>query len=287
MQCMFIEAGNSISNPPACDCHFHVFNAGESASETRYVPEYTASLNDWESQAAAARVKRGIVVQPSFLGINNQLLLETLVSKPDDLRGVAVVSESVSGRELRHLYAGGVRGIRLNLMGHARDEEAIRELPSSWWSGLLAAGLHLELHSEIGRIASLLPLIPHDIVVVLDHFAKPQAARLTDATVVAVCERVRAGSETYITLSGAYRLGAADALEQSTRSEALATLWRDMLGRDRLLWGSDWPCTNYESKGDYGTLREQLASWLPDSADQTAALSTNPDRLYWRNRSTA
>ena len=265
-----------------CDCHFHVFKACESVDAARYVPSYTSTLVDWQADAARVDVTRGVVVQPSFLGTDNRLLLATLAACTDDLRGVAVVSESVSESELRNLHANGVRGIRLNLMGCADDERTIRELPSLWWSGLIAAGLHLELHSDIGRIAALLPRVPSDITVVLDHFAKPQTAVLADATVAAVRGREHAGSTTYVTLSGAYRQGAADTLAPSTKCKALATIWLDVLGRERLLWGSDWPCTNYESEADYASLREQLASWLPDHGDQNATLSTNPDRLYWR-----
>ena len=282
MQVMFTELDQLPKSPAPCDCHFHVFSAEERSIEARYAPDYAASLTDWENLSQVSGVRRGVVVQPSFLGTDNRQLLATLASRAEELRGVAVVSESVSESELCALHANGVRAVRLNLMGCPDDERAIRDLPSSWWTSLMAAGLHLELHSEIGRISSLLPLIPQCIVVVLDHFAKPQTAHLADATVAAVRARERGGSTTYVTLSGAYRLGATDTLARSTKSKALAALWLDVLGHDHLLWGSDWPCTNYESEADYAYLREQLASWLPDLGDQDAALSSNPDRLYWR-----
>ena len=88
--------------------------------------------------------------------------------------------------------------------------------------------------------------------------------------------------DTYVTLSGAYRLAAGEVPPQKNFSEQLAGLWRDLLGRDRLLWGSDWPCTNHESDANYAALRARLNDWLPETGDRQAALQTNPQRLYWR-----
>ena len=282
MQVMFTKLDQLPEIPSPCDCHFHVFSAQERSVEARYTPDYAASLSDWEKLSGLSGVQRGIVVQPSFLGIDNRLLLATLASRTDNLRGIAVVSQSVSESELRDLHANGVRGIRLNLMGCADDERAICDFPSSWWSGLIAAGLHLELHSDIGRIAVLLPQVPSDITVVLDHFAKPELASIADDTVVAVRHRQRAGGDTYVALSGAYRLGVDDPHAQKKFGTKLAALWRDELGRDRLLWGSDWPCTRHESEANYAALRDSLDHWLPDADDCGAALRINPQRLYWR-----
>ena len=124
-------------------------------------------------------------------------------------------------------------------------------------------GLHLELHSDIGRIASLLPLVPQDVTVVLHHFGKPSVASLADEVVQAVTSRQRTGSETYVTFSG-----------------DLTALPLDLLGRDRLLWASGWLCTNHESKADYARLRVTLNDWLPEASDRQAALQGDPQRLY-------
>lgn len=266
----------------ACDCHFHVFNRDGFAVDARYVPAYAAAHADWQACAARALVKCGIVVQPSFLGTDNRLLLDTLNSHRDHLRGVAVIDASANASALEHLHANGVRGIRLNLAGEADDVHVMRTLPASFWSALITAQLHLELHSDIGRIAALLPLVPLDLTVVLDHFGKPMQASLTDTTVHAVCHRQRAGGDAYITLSGAYRLRSNDARAQKKLGTELAALWRDEIGRERLLWGSDWPCTRHESEANYAALRDSLDSWLPDADDRYAALQINPQRLYWR-----
>ncbi len=294
MQSAMLENALDPTPPsiPACDCHFHVFRGNEAAEGARYVPAYDATLTDWASAADGANVRRGVLVQPSFLGTDHRQLRAALAARPEQLRGVAVTRSDASGAEtgvdltaqLRLLHADGVRGIRLNRMGAIDDAAALRALSAAWWTALIEVGLHVELHADIGRVASLLPLVPREVTVVLDHFAKPASASARDETVRAVIHRARrhqrspSSGETYVTLSGAYRQQAA----LVGRAGALARLWRDALGADRLLWGSDWPCTNFERAADYGALYEALGEWLPDENDRYAASALNAQRLYWR-----
>ena len=77
-------------------------------------------------------------------------------------------------------------------------------------------------------------------------------------------------------MSGAHRLGGLDA-------GTLARLWLGELGADRLLWGSDWPCTNHESLADYSLLLRALHDWLGDEAVIGKVLTANPRRVYWGN----
>ena len=68
------------------DTHFHVFHAGEAVAGARYVPQYSATLADWMAQAGRVGVRRGVWVQPSFLGVDNRLMLQALEAHPA-LRG--------------------------------------------------------------------------------------------------------------------------------------------------------------------------------------------------------
>lgn len=275
-----------IQNSPDCDCHFHVFSANESYSGARYQPAYAATIEDWTMRASNSGVGRGVVVQPSFLGTDNRMLLRTLQRAPDCLRGVAVVADDTSPSALQRLRDCGVRGVRLNLMGDYNDTDKLRALSSAWWTNLLATGLHLELHANVGRVATLLPMVPIELTVVLDHFGKPAAVRADDVTVETVGRRVRGGGTVYVTLSGAYRLGAGNAVTDNAKPGAqvreLTRLWLDSLGAEHLLWGSDWPCTNHEAHADYTGLRRQLDELVSDASSRVAILSANPSRLYWR-----
>lgn len=278
MQITMTEEATATPQSHACDCHFHVFRAHESSGGARYVPAYTSTLDDWANAARPLGVTRGVVVQPSFLGTDNTVLLGALAARSDTLRGVAVVAPDASVTELKALHAAGVRGVRLNFASVGDDTAKLREISPRWWSALIEAELHLELHTDAGRAAALLPLIPREITVVLDHFAKPKDISARDETLRAARERNSAGAATFVTLSGAYRQRADNAL----RCAEIASLWRNEIGVARLLWGSDWPCTNHEYAANYAALFEALNAWLPSTADRRAVLSDNPDSLYWR-----
>ena len=115
--------------------------------------------------------------------------------------------------------------------------------------------------------------LPDAMPLVIDHMGKPEAISASDKTVRALAARSRLG-EVHVKLNGAYRLGGLDA-------GALARLWLGELGADRLLWGSDWPCTNHESCADYSLLLRALHDWLGDDSVIETILTTNPKRVYW------
>jgi predicted TIM-barrel fold metal-dependent hydrolase len=253
------------------DTHFHVFHAGEAMAGARYVPQYTAALSDWQSLAQSVGVTRGVWVQPSFLGVDNRLMRRALKDHPESLRGVAVVSADTQDDALKALHAEGVRGIRLNLSGVSHDiPEWTRAEPV--WRALHELGWHLEVHTDQGALTHVLAQLPTDVPLVVDHMAKPNEAKATDASIARLTQRAQ-HAPTYVKLSGAYRLGGVDA----TR---LAQLWLQELGPQALLWGSDWPCTNHEHLAHYDALLAELTPWV-GSAHLETVLSDNPQRLYW------
>ncbi len=257
---------------PASDCHFHVFSTDTAMAGARYVPTYAAPLAAWRSAAGHAGVTHGVVVQPSFLGDDNTQMLSALAAEPTLLRGVAVVSPTVSSAALGAFRSAGVRGVRLNLFGARDDVAALRTLPSAWWSALMDNDLHVELHANAGRVAALASHIPNEMVLVLDHFAKPAAATVDDPTLRALAQRGRA----YVKLSGGYRQSS------GLLAGALTRALRDALGTQALLWGSDWPCTNFEALADYATLLAQCDAWCAEAQISTSMLAENAQRLYWR-----
>ena len=253
------------------DTHFHVFQAGEAVDQARYVPQYTAALQDWQALAQSVGVTRGVCVQPSFLGADNSLMVSALEARPHALRGVAVVATDIHPDELQALHVSGVRGIRLNLAGidHSIPEWTRAE---RLWLNIFELGWHLEVHTDQGALPKVLTQLPADIPLVIDHMAKPSEANARDASVQSLTQRAQKFS-THIKLSGAYRLGKVNADE-------LAHIWLHELGPQALLWGSDWPCTNYEQLADYPRLFSALESWV-GAEHVEMVLSHNPQHLYW------
>ena len=206
------------------------------------------------------------------MGSDNTQLVAELERWPDVLRGVAVVDPDATLQTLQPLHRAGVRGIRLNLAGMSHDLSQWSR-SAAFWDAMQSLGWHLELHTDIGLLPRVLAQIPDKTALVNDHMGKPEAISAHNSTVRALTGRARRGN-VHLKLSGAYRLGRLD-------PGPLARLWLGELGAGRLLWGSDWPCTNHESLANYPRLLHSLHAWLGDEAVIETVLSTNPQRLYW------
>ncbi len=262
---------NSSVSKSWVDTHFHVFNAGVAVEGARYVPQYSALLPDWMSQAQSVGVTRGVWIQPSFLGTNNRLMMNALRSRPDVLRGIAVVRPDVSLDELKTLHQAGVRGLRLNLAGISHDIPEWAQA-HALWGAMYSLGWHLELHTDQGKLPHVLHQLPSDVPLVVDHMAKPFQVSVHDDTLQALCRRAK-NSSVHVKLSGAYRLEQVD-------SRRLVALLLDELGPHSLLWGSDWPCTNHEQFADFKQLIAQALDWIKaECLEQIMVL--NPMKLYW------
>ena len=265
---------NSSAGAPAIDTHFHVFRAdSEVAPGSRYHPSYDASFEQWSALAGACGVGAGVLVQPSFLGNDNRQLLEVLEQAPH-MRGVVQLAADTPAKVVRDLDARGVRGIRWNTVGRARDTE----WRQSAWRPLLALacelGWHLELHADTGAMPEVLDLVPDvPICLVLDHFGKPDAG-LGQACPTFSAAREKARKQPiYVKCSANYRL-------QGLDGGALLRRWRTELGAESLLWGSDWPFTNFESATDYADLHALPGLWV--GASESAELfDANARRVFY------
>jgi predicted TIM-barrel fold metal-dependent hydrolase len=297
-----------VQNAISVDSHFHVFKAGQALPGARYTPAYDASLAAWQAAAmpqgnrngfthgSAHHITHGVLVQTSFMGTDNTLLLAQLAQHPATLRGVAVVSPAANLAGLAPLHSQGVRSIRLNLAGQLHDMSAW-SAATALWDAVAQLGWHVELHTDTGALPGVLAALPQALPVVVDHFGKPATSSPRDATVAALRRRSQAGKAgsatprlrlgepmpqvvpvppVHVKLSAAYRLDA------GLNAQPLARLWLGELGPHALLWGSDWPCTNHESQADYPALHAALGDWLGSDGDAVkAARSSNPMRLYW------
>jgi predicted TIM-barrel fold metal-dependent hydrolase len=77
-----------------CDSHVHVVGPADRypQSPTRTYLAETAPLDKLRELAAVRQVERFVIVQPSFYGADNTVLLESLATLGGHGRGVAVVT---------------------------------------------------------------------------------------------------------------------------------------------------------------------------------------------------
>jgi predicted TIM-barrel fold metal-dependent hydrolase len=260
----------------AIDTHAHVFHRGlKLAPGRRYAPDYDAPLALYLQQLDQNGVTNGVLVQPSFLGTDNSYLVECLKATGGRLRGIAVVDPTVGADELRALDRAGVVGIRLNLVGQPLPDLTLPE-----WRALLeevkAMGWQVEIQRNATDLAMLTPkLLDPGVNVVLDHYALPDPKLGVDDPGFQSVLKLGASRKVWVKISAPYRDGAAG---EAFAKQAYPLL-RTAYGVDRLLWGSDWPHTQFEATQSYAKNRKFLDELVTD-ADERARVLASPRELF-------
>ena len=257
--------------PMNVDTHFHIFDKnliGEANS--RYSVDYSASIGDWVALANDQGITGGVIVQPSFLGVDNSLLLSTIKQDPKHLRGIAVVNPKSTRKELLELSKQGVRGVRLNLSGD-NDPFATLQRNQELISHLKNLGMHLQLHHDDGLLNSLLLAIPQGITLVIDHFGKPKS----DSEFEKANDGINKHRDNlWVKLSAQYRT-------PSINHAVIFDYWMRIIGPTKLLWGSDWPHTRFEGSENYELQMARFMSLTDNPELRQQILSNNPRTLYW------
>ena len=265
--------------PEGVDSHAHIFRRGlPLADARRYAPDYDATPEDYIRVLDSHGIAHGVLVQPSFLGTDNSYIEAALTRYPSRFRGIAVVRPDVSAAELGRLDGLGVVGVRMNLIGAPDPQfdvepwpEFIRQVAKLNWQ--------IEIQAEARRWPSLLPaLLKSGVNVVADHFGRPDPKLgVADPGFRYLLEAGRT-RKLWVKLSGSYRNGDAESAPHLAKSAAL--LLRESIGVERLMWGSDWPHTQFEAATSYDGIPVALMDWLPDAADRQAVMAATPAALF-------
>ncbi len=261
------------------DTHAHIFQrAAAPVAGARYVPSYDATLADLFQQFASHGISHGVLVQPSFLGTDNTFLLAALRAHPDRLRGVVVVDPAIAPAQLAEMAGMGVVGIRLNLVGLLLPDFRIAPWPSLLGE-LKRLGWFVEVQREARDLSALVgPLLAAGLNVVVDHFGRPDPKLGVDDPGFRYLLAQAPTRRLWVKLSGAYRNGP-DGIGDAI-ADAAAPLLLRTFGPERLLWGSDWPHTQFEHAEEYADARVQLDRWVVDPAARRAVLESTPAALF-------
>jgi predicted TIM-barrel fold metal-dependent hydrolase len=263
------------------DSHAHIFSLDAPLiGERRYTPHHAATEHDYLNMLATHGIQRGVLIQPSFLGTDNDFMVAALRRHPGELRGIAVVDPTIGEGDLDQLDAAGVVGVRLNLIG--RDVPDFRE--SVWrrhFDALVARDWQVEVHCHASVLGAVLPaLLESGVKIVVDHFGRPDPALGTNDPGFRYLLSLAGSGQVWVKLSGAYRNGRG-ANEPAIEA---AGLLRDAFGLSRLVWGSDWPHTMFEDSMTYEATLSQLSAWLPDEADREIVMGETAALLFrWRD----
>jgi len=270
--------------PPAgaVDAHCHVFGP---AAQFPYAPERKYTPCDaGKDQLFALRDYLGfagnVVVQATCHGKDNRALADALMSAGDRARGVATVSEDITGAELSALDAVGVRGVRFNFLRRLADftpHDVLRRIASK----VAAFGWHVVVYFEAADLAELQPLftsLPTSVVV--DHMGRPDVALGVDHPQFQAFMRwMENDQDVWSKVSCPERLSLA-----GPPYDDVVPFQRAIVERfpDRVLWGTDWPHPNLKGQmADDGVLVDQIPKFAATPELQRKLLVDNPTRLYW------
>ncbi|MGF6756314.1 amidohydrolase family protein [Paraburkholderia sp. GAS42] len=259
------------------DTHAHVFSTSlPLAVERRYAPDYDAPLDAYLGLLDAHDIGNAVLVQPSFLGTDNSCLLRALAGNQGRLKGVAVVSPDVSREALLNMSMAGVAGIRLNLVQQAYPDLGNPSYANLWrWLGDL--GYHVELHREAADIAPLIQLLlDTGLPVVVDHFGRPDPQQGTNDPGFKSLLRFGPSGRVWVKVSGAYRCAARGS---NFIYDATAQLL-DAFGPEHLMWGSDWPHTQFEQVANYSDTLSNLLDLNLNKAILDAMLCSTAQSFY-------
>lgn len=274
-----LAASPSLASTPSqgsqtIDTHAHVFRRDLPVAERRrYTVDYDALPHDYLAMLRATGMGHGVLIQPSFLGFDNSYLLAVLARNKGLLRGIVALRRETTPAEMMHLKDVGVAGIRLNLIGRGDPDFSAPEWRAHL-DAVAALGWQIEVQCEAARLQVLMPgLLASGAPVVIDHFGRPGAGLGIEDPGFRYLLTTADSGRAYVKLSAPYRLGEGIA-------DAAAPLLLSAFGPERLLWGSDWPHTQYETRADAHQCRQALDRWVPDEAQRKTILTSTPTRLF-------
>lgn len=266
--------------PPALtgvDTHAHIFRQDlPMAPDRRYSPDYDALVEQYLEHLDRTGLSHGVLIQPSFLGTDNQFMLDALRRYPQRLRAVAVVDADVSETQLDELAKAGVVGIRLNLVGKPLTDY----LGPAWqalFQRLAVRGWQVEIQRGIDDLALIVPsILESGVQLVIDHFGLPTGGIDVEKPTHKAFLDVLADPHVWLKLSAPYR--SRSDLPQA--SQVLAQVREASGGVERFIWGSDWPNTQFEDQTDYDRQLAFLEALLPDAGERAQVLMNNPAKLF-------
>lgn len=265
--------------PGACDCHAHVFGP---QSRYPYLPQAAyippdALPDDYARMLQTLGCERAVLVQPSVYGTDNTALLDALRSGVFAFRGVAVISDDISDRELENMHRAGVRGVRINLAS-ATPGLTLEQAPRLA-ARLKALGWHLQFFFDLGKVRDIEERLGKlDIDIVIDHFGRVRAADGVDAPPFQTLLRLLRRENVWAKLIGPYFLS-----DKMPDFPDVVPFARAVVAAapDRVVWGTDWPHPSAHGLApNDGTLADMLLAWIPDEALRKKVLVDNAARLY-------
>jgi 2-pyrone-4,6-dicarboxylate lactonase len=266
--------------PGSCDCQAHVcgpidrYPARPGAS---YVPDADANAEAAERMHKALGLERGVFVQATVYGTDNRVLLDALANRPN-YRGIILMDEAITDRELQRMHEAGVRGARFNFWKRlnlvpdpAAFERSVARIREFGW--------HARIHAVGPEWLELKELLlKAKITIVVDHMGHPDLRGGIDQPATRMLRDLVQRGNWWVMISNPDRFSASP------------EIWNDVLpfarsfieaAPDRAVWATDWPHVMHQGRmPDDAELIEFLYRAAPEAELRRKVLSDNPARLH-------
>jgi predicted TIM-barrel fold metal-dependent hydrolase len=268
------------------DCQVHVYGDPRRfppRKQGAYQPP-RAYFDDIHRTAKILGLGYVSIVQASIYGTDHSALLEALARGRDGLegvryRGIGIVDDTVTDRELEDLHAAGMRGVRFNFWKRLNVVPSIptfrrtleRIGPLGWHARVHVTEPEiLELQDEFRAVTN--------IQIVIDHMGHvPFAGGLGQGGVPAAKDLL-ARDNWWMMLSHGDRNSSTEA--PWADSIELARAYYE-IAPGRCVWATDWPHPEYpKTPVNDAELLELLSRQMGDAAALRHVLADNPARLH-------
>jgi 2-pyrone-4,6-dicarboxylate lactonase len=267
------------------DTHFHIFGPPEvfpwSPPEKRVYTPPASPLSHYHQLMKHLGIDRGVVIQPMAHGHDNSVTLDAIARSDGRLMGIAKVDDTFTDADLDALHAGGIRGVRFNMIAEsggtgnlALIDTVVDRIKDRGWS--------LTIHAKpegLVQNADWLAAMP--VPTILDHYGRISFADgLKQPAFQTLLNLLRNHEHIWAKISCIERCSAlgppyADAPEFARAMVDTAP--------NRLLWGTDWPHSqryNIGEQCDAGELVDMIPELVPDAKLRTQILVNNPLKLF-------
>jgi len=272
-----------------CDCQFHIYCFSAQFPprvNAPYGPIESATFTEAQRMHKAIGFARGVIVHSAIYGSDHRLLLHALESlnDRDRYRGIGIVDDRVSDKELERLHAAGVRGARFNFVRFFAMEQREAEVRRSM-ARIKELGWHARLHvngEDLIENSTLLRSLK-DIPMVIDHFGHVGFDGGMDRPVIRWVLDMLKQENWWMMVSNGNRDSTMDAGWDDALPYGKAFI---EAAPERIVWGTDWPHPQWTKRmmNDAEEV-ELLYRYVDgDTAMLRKILVDNPARLHGFNK---
>lgn len=267
--------------PGAWDTHFHIWGPPQvfPYAESRFFTPPAAPIEHYLAMASVLGFERGVVVQSTVHGTDTASTLDAIRKSEGRLKGVVIADPTLDDADIRKLHAGGVRGIRIELLkefgSYQKDHFDIvvaRAAKASW-----VVALHVDPDSIV-NLADMIRRMPTQTII--ENYAQIDPRDGLDQPALRTLLDLADEPHVWLKTASTYRM-----LRRGATHEQILPIARAVHTKspDRVIWGTDWPHGGVFEPGKMandGDIVDALLDFVPDEVARRKLLVDNPKRLF-------